>query len=100
MSHCYEIVQFRFAAGVEPEAQHQAMKVIGGFAQDQPGFIERRYFHDPKTQRWIDLVTWRSAADAERAMAAFAQDPRTAPMADQFDAASVQAGHYDLLGSG
>ena len=43
------------------------LAVIGGFAREQPGFIERRYFHDPKTQRWIDLVTWRSAADASAA---------------------------------
>ena len=55
---CFEIVHFAFLADITPQRQTEAMKALGSWAAAQPGFVSRQSYHDPRHDRWTDVVEW------------------------------------------
>lgn len=95
MSTIFEIVHFAFHASVPVEQQRLHLRTIERWVREQPGFVSRRFFHEPDHQRWVDVVEWRDRGAAQAAFARFSAEPTLKPVGEAIDGASVVAGHYD-----
>jgi hypothetical protein len=92
---CFEIVHFAFLPDIGPQRQTEAMRALGAWAATQPGFVSRQSYHDPRQDRWTDLVEWSSLDQATAAMARSQHEPALAGVMALIDSATVQAGHFE-----
>ncbi len=90
---CLEIALVRPRPGVARSQLERAMALAQAWLEKQPGFLSRRVAHDPKEDTWVDTIEWRSAEDAERAMAAYAEAPFAAELNGVIDEASFRCLH-------
>ena len=67
-----ELVVFKLRAGASREGLLGTVDAVSSWIAEQPGFVSRTLVDDHEGERWIDVVWWRSMADAraaaERAM--------------------------------
>jgi hypothetical protein len=64
-----ELVVFRVKDGVTREQLVATSDTVSGWAQQQSGFVSRELSHDADSDRWIDIVRWRTIEDAKAAAA-------------------------------
>jgi hypothetical protein len=67
-----ELVVYKLKYGVNKDRFLSANDVASRWMQTQPGFVGHELFHDADGERWIELVRWKTLAEAhgaaERAM--------------------------------
>lgn len=69
-----ELVQFRLRPGVEPDTFLAAAADTQAALARLPGFLGRELLHDGEGL-WVDVVRWRSRAEALSAAAKFVTMP-------------------------
>lgn len=92
---CFEIVHFAFLADITPQRQTEAMKALGSWAAAQPGFVSRQSYHDPRHDRWTDVVEWCSLDQATAAMERSQREPALDGVMALIDPSSLHAGHFE-----
>lgn len=90
---CWEIVVSRARAGVGREQIVELGQKIQAWAKEQPGFLERQLVEDAEHGTWIDVVTWRTEADAKRAAGAMSSAPCAAAIGALLDEQSIAIFH-------
>jgi hypothetical protein len=97
MKNALEIVTFKIKDGVNlPDFLTASAELEEGFARKQEGFISR-IFAKGEDNEWVDVIRWRTMADAEAAAKAAMQSPACAPMFGMIDEASVKMMHFEIL---
>ena len=92
---CLEMVRFRLNDDADADAFRAAAPVVTDWASRQPGF-QYRALVEQADGHWLDLVWWRSAADAEAAGGKFMADLGETTFARMIDPASVSMGHHKV----
>jgi hypothetical protein len=87
-----ELVEFRLKEGVSTAAFLAAVEASQVAVRRFPGFISRELLGSDEGL-WIDLVHWRSHADALAAAEAFGSMPEVAAFADMIDPQHVRMLH-------
>lgn len=71
--HVLELVVFQLRPGVTREQALSASEAVSAWVAEQPGFVSRETYEVPDGEQWVDVLYWRSMAEAkaasERAMA-------------------------------
>jgi hypothetical protein len=75
-----ELVVFNLKAGVTPERFVATVDAVSEWARTQPGFVSRDLSYVPADDRWIEVVYWRTLAEAEAAADAAQGSAACAPM--------------------
>ena len=92
-ARCLEVAIVRPRAGVTRPQMERALGLSQAWLERQPGFLSRRVAHDAKEDTWVDTIEWRTAEDAHRAMAAYAEAPFAAELNGAIDEASFRCFH-------
>ena len=90
---CWEIVVSKARAGAAREQIVDLGRKIQAWAREQPGFLGRHLVEDAEKGTWIDVVTWRSEADARRAADAMETSPCAADARALLDERSISIFH-------
>lgn len=90
---CLEMVRFRLAEGADAEAFRAAASVVTDWAARQAGFQYRTLIEEADGG-WIDMVWWRSEADAKAAAGKFMDELGGAPFVAMIDGGSVDMAHH------
>ncbi|HEX6177382.1 MAG TPA: hypothetical protein VF057_03425 [Thermoanaerobaculia bacterium] len=93
---CHEIVISRAAEGTSRNELVAAARRLQEWAARQPGFVHRTLV-DGGDGTWVDIVVWRSEADAKAAAAAFQSNPAAREVARMLDANSVRVLHGESV---
>lgn len=91
-----ELVQFRLKAGVAAEAFLAAAADSQAALARLPGFLARELLHG-EDGLWIDVVHWRSKAEALAAAAAFGAMPEAATFGAMIDETALTMLHLDQV---
>jgi hypothetical protein len=83
-----EIHIARLKAGVAESAFLQAAEAIMPDVVAMDGFVRREFLKSTDGQ-WVEMITWRSMADAERAAKALEALPSIQAMSDMVDLTAV-----------
>jgi hypothetical protein len=75
-----ELVVFQLAPGVSREQFLGTVDPVSHWISRQPGFISRQLCHDGEGSRWIDVVWWRTIAEAQAAADRAMTSESCAPM--------------------
>jgi heme-degrading monooxygenase HmoA len=94
---CFEIVQFSFKSDVQLRTQIDAMKQLGRWVAEQPGFLARQSYHEPQADRWTDVVEWQTKADAHAAMQRSQREASLAVAMALISTDTLHVGHYEKL---
>jgi len=62
-----DVVVFSLKPGTTRERFLDTVDAVSRWAQDQPGFISRELSYAEADDRWIEIVRWSTAGDADRA---------------------------------
>ena len=62
-----ELVVFKLNPGAGREQLLATSEGVSRWAEQQPGFVSRELTYDAEGDRWVDVVWWRSLADAKAA---------------------------------
>ncbi len=89
-----ELVQFRLKPGVDEPAFLDAIAGTQAAIEQLPGFLRRELLKGDDGV-WVDLVHWRSKAEALAAAEAFATMPEVAPFVAMLDEAQMTMLHLD-----
>ena len=89
-----ELVQFRLKSGVDEEAFLAAVADTQKAITRLPGFLSRELLRSDDGL-WVDLVHWRSEADALAAAEAFGTMPEVATFAGMIDATQMTMMHLE-----
>jgi heme-degrading monooxygenase HmoA len=96
MSGTIELVQFRLKAGVAEAAFLAAVADTQAAIERFPGYLSRELLkHDDGL--WVDLVHWRSKAEALAAAEAFATLPEVASFGAMIDETRLTMLHLDQV---
>jgi len=90
-----EIVMFRPIPGADLAAMHAASQAIDPMLRTLPGFISR-HTGVRADGAWVDVLRWRSMADAEAAMAKVHQEGSCAAFFAFIDPAMDTLAHYTV----
>ncbi|HVF03218.1 MAG TPA: hypothetical protein VNA20_00120 [Frankiaceae bacterium] len=82
-----EVVVFGLNAGVTSDQLLATVDGVTAWAAERPGFVSRDLY--AAGDRWVDVVRWRTLADAESAAVAAESSERCAPMFGLIDMGSV-----------
>jgi hypothetical protein len=97
MKNALEIVTYKIKDGVNiPDFLKAAAALEEGFAKKQEGFIERT-FAKAEGNEWVDVIRWKTMADAEAASKSAMESPACAPMFGMIDEPSVKMMHFEVL---
>lgn len=96
MTQAYDIGVLKFRPEVSLERQREALDRLGAAMRRLPGFVSREVYHDPVGQRWVDVVGWRTHAEAQ-ASGDIIKDPEIAAIFASFDEAGTVLGIYEKL---
>ena len=89
---CHEIVISRSAEEASRDEVVAAARRLQRWAVAQPGFI-RRTLVDGGEGTWVDLVVWRSEAEAKAASIAFETNAAAAEISRVLDVKSIRMIH-------
>lgn len=96
MNRTIESVVVALAPGRSEEEFLKACSATDSFLQRQPGFMWRRIVKlDPG--RYMDILEWRSQAEADAAMKASMSEACMADLMDTLDPHSVVVAHYPVV---
>ncbi len=84
-----ELVVFKLNEGVSREQLLGTVDPVSAWIAEQPGFISRELAHDAEGDRWVDVVWWRSAAEAHAAAERAMTSESCAPMFALIDMESM-----------
>ena len=73
-----------------------AVDAVSRWIREQPGFISRELSYDAEADRWIEVVWWRSLADAHTAAERAMTSESCAPMFVLIDMESALMAHGEL----
>jgi hypothetical protein len=88
-----ELVVFRLRDGVAPDQLLATVGAVSAWISRQPGFISRELAYDAEGERWIELVWWRTPAEAHAAAALATTSESCAPMFALIDMESALMAH-------
>jgi hypothetical protein len=92
-----EISQFRLAKGVDEQSFLKGANAVQEtFLKKQNGFIERELLKDENGQ-WVDILHWKTRADAERAAKEAMNNPVAAEFFQKMDPASIKMMHLEQM---
>lgn len=94
---CFEIVHFAFRDDLALAEQVTSRQQLGQWTARQPGFRARQCYHDPKANRWTDVVERESAAQALAAMARSQQDASLSETMALIEPETLHVGHFTRL---
>ena len=89
-----ELVQFRLKAGVDEQMFLAAVADTQAAIMRLPGFLSRELLRGDDGL-WVDLVHWRSKAEALAAAEAFGTMPEVAAFASMIDESEMTMLHLD-----
>jgi hypothetical protein len=89
-----EIVLFKLNPGVDDAAFIRAAQATQPDLEHLPGYVRRELLKGADGQ-WIDMVHWRSLAEAQQAAAMAMQFPSFQPFVGMIDASTMQLRHLD-----
>ena len=90
-SEVMEVVRFRSLA---PLGEQSAS--VHAWLRARPGFVARVLLGPDAQGGWVDVVRWRSMADAEAAAAAMGSEPSLASFLLSIDPESVVMEHWPV----
>jgi hypothetical protein len=88
-----EVVLMRPRADVTDAELTAALDATAADIASLPGFVKREVLRDEKGQ-WIDIVYWRSMADAQQALALVGDKPEVQRMFTLLDESEAQMFHF------
>jgi hypothetical protein len=88
-----ELVVFRLRDGVSREDFLGTVDAVSRWIGAQPGFVSRELSHDEEGDRWIEVVWWRTLADARAAAERAMTSESCAPMFALIDMESALMAH-------
>jgi heme-degrading monooxygenase HmoA len=92
-----EISQFQLAKGVDEQSFLNAANAVQeNFLKKQSGFIDRELLRAENGQ-WVDILHWKTAADAQRAAKEAMNNPTAAEFFQKMDPASVKMMHLEQM---
>lgn len=80
-----ELVTFALLGGTSKERFLDAANDVTRWLANQPGFVSRDLVHDATGDTWIDVVWWRTRAEAEAAASAAMSAEQCAAMFAMID---------------
>lgn len=89
-----EIVHFRVKAGVSDEQVLAASAQAQEWVSQRPGYLARELSKNAEGQ-WIDIVHWRSLAEAQAAAQQIMQEPCAANLMALLDPAQITIDHLE-----
>ena len=92
-----ELVVFTLRAGASREELLGTVDAVSSWIAAQPGFVSRSLVEDREGGRWIDVVWWRSMAEAQDAGARAMSSASCAPMFGLIDMESTVMVHGELV---
>ena len=90
-----ELVVFKLAEGVSREQFLATVDAVSSWISAQPGFISRELCHDAEGDRWIEVVWWKTMADAKAAAQKAMTSESCAPMFALIDMESTLMIHAE-----
>ena len=75
-----ELVVFSLRAGASRNELLGTVDAVSSWIAEQPGFVSRSLVEDREGGRWIDVVWWRSMAEAQAAAGRAMSSESCAPM--------------------
>jgi hypothetical protein len=97
MKNALEIVTFRIKGGIKvPDFLKASAEMEERFARKQAGFLSRTFARGEGND-WVDVIRWKTMADAEAASKAAMQSLACAPMFGMIDEPSVKMMHFEIL---
>ena len=75
-----ELVVFKLGDGVSRERFLRTVDEVSRWIARRPGFISRELVYDGDGDRWIDVVWWKSMAEAQAAAELAMSSDSCAPM--------------------
>ncbi|MEL7465260.1 MAG: hypothetical protein AAFN79_14410 [Pseudomonadota bacterium] len=90
-----EMVRFRLKAEADADAFRTAAPVVTEWASRQPGF-QSRTLVEQGDGHWVDLVWWRSEAEAFAAADKVMDDLGQTTFMQMIDPMSVEMGHHKI----
>ena len=94
-SKVLELVVFKLTPGVSREQFLAAADGLTDWARRQPGFLSRELSYDAEGDRWIEVVWWRTMADAKGAAEVAMTSESCAPMFALIDMESAVMIHAE-----
>lgn len=95
MTPVLELVSFRLATDLAPDAFVALAKATEPVLRRQPGYVSRKLVHAPDGA-WTDIVEWESLAAAQEAARTILSDPAFTPFVAAIDMGSVSMAHPAL----
>ena len=95
-----ELVVFKLGDGVSREQFLGTVDGVSRWVGRRPGFISRELAYDDEGDRWIDVVWWKSMAEARAAAELAMTSESCAPMFALIDMESTLMVHGALVASG
>ena len=75
-----ELVVYKLNEGVSREQFLGTNDAVSTWIRNRPGFISRDLVHDVDGDRWVDVIWWRSLAEAQEASQASMTSDSCSPM--------------------
>jgi hypothetical protein len=91
-----ELVVFELNEGVTHEEFMSTVPAVSEWVSTQPGFVSRELVYSPEDGKYIEIVWWRSRAEADAAAEAALSSPTCAPMFGRIAMDSMLMLHGDL----
>jgi hypothetical protein len=88
-----ELVVFTLDEGVSRERFLGTNDAVSSWISQQPGFISRELSYDADDDRWIDVIWWKTMADAHAAADLATTSDSCAPMFALIDLESALIAH-------
>jgi hypothetical protein len=88
-----ELVVFKLRGGVSRERFLATVEPVSSWIARQPGFLSRELYQDAEGDRWMDVVWWRTMAEAQAAAELAMTSEPCAPMFDLIDMESTLMVH-------
>jgi hypothetical protein len=92
-----ELVVFNLRAGASREELLGTVDAVSAWIAEQPGFVSRALVEDHDGDRWIDVVWWRSIAEAQAAAERAMGSESCAPMFRLIDMESTLMVHGERV---
>ncbi|HEX8084232.1 MAG TPA: hypothetical protein VF529_08070 [Solirubrobacteraceae bacterium] len=88
-----ELVVFGLREGVSRDQFLGTVDAVSRWIGEQPGFVSRELSHDEEGDRWIEVVWWRTLANARAAAERALTSEACAPMFALIDMESALMAH-------
>jgi hypothetical protein len=92
-----ELVVFTLRAGASRDQLLGTVDAVSSWIAEQPGFVSRSLVEEREGERWIDVVWWRSLAEAHAAAERAMSSASCAPMFGLIDMESTLMVHGERV---